>query len=173
VTWDFSERPGLRTFLSNTAILRLSLGLCADSVNFIQRMVGFIDSIYMEYKASAFFSEVRLWELCVSYLEQIFEDLCAARCLIQDALENDTAILLWGILKSHEVMDDYLRHDFRKHPSLNGILVQKILGSSPTTGLTSRIQALEKSTGSISGSLATIKSRITAVEKKTSELPEV
>jgi hypothetical protein len=136
-------------------------------------MVAFIEGIYMEYKANAFFSEVRLWELCVSYLEQIFEDLRAARCLIQDASENDTAILLWGILKNHEVMDDYLRHDFRKHPSLNGILVQKILRSSPTTGLTSRIQALEKTMGSISGLLATIKSRITAVEKKTSELPEV
>jgi hypothetical protein len=104
---------------TDPAILRLSLGLCSDSVNFIQRMVGFIDGIHMEYKASAFFSEVRLWELCVSYLEQIFEDLRAARCLIQDASENDTSILLWGILKSHEVMDDYLCHDFRKHPSLS------------------------------------------------------
>jgi hypothetical protein len=145
-------------------ILRLSLGLwCSNSVSFIQRLVGFIDSIYMEYKASAFFSETRLWELCVSYLEQVFEDLRAARCLIQDASENDMAILLWGILKSHEVMEEYLRHDFKKHPSLNGILVRKILWSSPTTGLTPRIQALEKTSGSVAGSLTTIKSRITSV----------
>jgi hypothetical protein len=154
-------------------ILRLSLGLCSDSVNFIQRLVGFIDGIYMEYKASAFFSETRLWELCVSYLEQVFEDLRAARCLIQDASENDTAILLWGILKSHEVMEEYLRHDFKKHPSINGILVQKILRSSPTTGLTSRIQALERSSGSVTGSLTTIKSRIAAVENKTSDMPDI
>jgi hypothetical protein len=158
---------------TDPAIPRLSLGLCSDSVNFIQRLVGFIDSIYVEYKASPFFAEARLWELCVSYLEQVFEDLRAARCLIQDASENDTAILLWGILKSHEVMEEYLRHDFKKHPSLNGILVvQKILRSSPTTGLTSRIQALEKSSGSVAGSLTTIKSRMASVENKTSELPE-
>jgi hypothetical protein len=79
---------------SDPVIIWLSSGLTGASVNFVQRMVSFIDSMYIEYKASSFFTEQQLCELCVGYLEQIFEGLRSARCLIQDASETDTAILL-------------------------------------------------------------------------------
>jgi hypothetical protein len=148
---EIQQRVGFlaNQLTSDPVILRLSSGLTGASVNFVQRMVSFIDSIYIEYKASSFFTEQQLWELCVGYLEQIFEDLRSARCLIQDASENDTAILLWGIMKCHEVMDAYVKLDFRKHPSLNGILLQKVLSSSPATGLTSKVQSVEKTVNTV------------------------
>jgi hypothetical protein len=105
-----------------------------------------------------------LWELLVGFLEQIFEDLRAARCRIQDASA------LWGIMKSHEVMEEYLKPDFRKHPSLNGLLVQKILKSSPSLGMNSKIQVLEKTVNTMKGAISGLRTRLAAVETKTVKL---
>jgi hypothetical protein len=93
---------------SDPIILRLSNGLLIDTVNFVQRLVSFIDSTYIEYKVMSHLSDRQLWELLVSFLEQIFEDLRAARCPIHDVSEHDPGVLLWGVLKSHEVMDEYM-----------------------------------------------------------------
>jgi hypothetical protein len=120
-------------------ILRLSNGLLTDTVNCIQHMISFIDATYIEYKVMSYLSDTQLWELLVSFLEQIFEDLRAARCRIQDASEHEPSLLLWGIMKSYEVMADYLRLDFKKNPSLNGIFVHKILKGSPLSDFQTKI----------------------------------
>jgi hypothetical protein len=138
----------------------------ADSVNFVQRFVSFMDAQFLELQLNSYFSEKEVWELLVSFVEQIFEDMRAARCIIQDASECDSGILLWGILKSHEVMDAYIGHGFNKHPSLNGILVQKMLKSSPSSTMHTRIAALEKGVNTAAATQNGIKSRLTAVEAK-------
>jgi hypothetical protein len=74
-------------------------------------------------------------------------------------------------MKCHEVMDEYVKLDFRKHPSLNGIILQKVLRSSPATGLTSKVQSVEKTVNAVAESIASLKSRVSAVETKTSKLP--
>jgi hypothetical protein len=63
--------------ITDPTILGLSNGLLIDTVNFIQRLVSFIDSTYIEYKVMSYLSDVQLWELLVGFLEQIFEDLRA------------------------------------------------------------------------------------------------
>jgi hypothetical protein len=74
-------------------------------------------------------------------------------------------------MKCHEVMDAYVKLNFRKHPSLSGILLQKVLRSSPATGLTSKVQSLEKTVNTVAGSIASLKSRVSAIETKTSKIP--
>jgi hypothetical protein len=93
---------------TDPGILRLSNGLLIDMDNFIQRLVGFIDATYIEYKVLSYMGEDQLWELLVSFIEQVFEDLRAAQCMTQDASEGDSSLLLWGIMKA--------QHDFRKPP---------------------------------------------------------
>jgi hypothetical protein len=155
---------------NDLTILRLSNGLLTDTVNFIQLMISFIDATYIEYKVMSYLSDTQLWELLVTFLEQIFEDLRAARCQIQDASEHEPSLLLWDIMKSHEVMAEYLRLDFKKHPSLNGILVQKILKSSPSSGFQMKIQALEKTTNTMNGSILGMQTRLASVKTKTAKL---
>jgi len=138
----------------------------ADSVNFVQRFVSFMDASFLELQQNPYFSGKQVWELLVSFIEQVFEDMRAARCIIQDASESDSGILLWGILKSHEVVDAYICHGFKKHPSLNGILVQKMLKSSPSSTMHLRIAALEKGINTATATQNGIKSRLSAVEAK-------
>jgi hypothetical protein len=99
-------------------------------------------------------------------LEYIFEDLRAARYPIQDTSENDPSVLLWGIIKSHKIMEECIRHEVKRHPPLNGILVQKLLESSPTSGLHAKIQAVENTASSLNGAISGIKPWLTAVEGK-------
>jgi hypothetical protein len=154
------------TSTTDNMLLRLSNGTMADSVNFVQRFVSFMDASFLELQQNSYFSEKQVWELLVSFIEQVFEDMRAARCIIQDASECDSGVLLWGILKSHEVMDAYIGHGFKKHPSLNGILVQKMLKSSPSSTMHLRIAALEKGINTATATQNGIKSRLSAVESK-------
>ena len=130
----------------------------ADSVNFVQRLVSFVDATFLELQQNSYFSEKQVWELLIAFIEQVFEDMRAARCIIQDASESDSGILLWGILKSHEVMEQYIFHGFKKHPSLNGILVQKMLNSSPSSTMHLKIAALEKGANTVTATQNGIKS---------------
>jgi hypothetical protein len=159
------------SFLANQSttdnmLLRLSNGTMADSVNFVQRMVSYIDATYLELQQNSYFTEKQVWELMVAYLEQIFEDLRAARCVIQDASESESPMLLWGILKSHEVMDAYIAHGFKKSPSLNGILVHKMLNASPAASIHAKIVAAEKVASTAMTTVSALKSRVAALEAK-------
>jgi hypothetical protein len=140
--------------------------LLTDAVNFIQRMISFIDATHIEYKVMLYLSDTQLWELLVIFLERTFEDLRSARCRIQDASEHEPALLLWHIMKSHEVMAKYLRLDFKKHPSLNGILFQKILKSSPLSGFQAKIQVLEKTTNTMNGAISGMKTQLAAAKSR-------
>jgi hypothetical protein len=126
-------------------LLWLSGGLMVDSVNFVQRFVFFVNTTYINYKLTLYFEDDENWDVLLAYIEHLFEDLRRARCLmIQDSSESGPSVLLWGILKSHEVMDTYLQHDFKNHPSVNSILVQCMLKSSPSAEVHSKITTLEK-----------------------------
>jgi hypothetical protein len=143
--------------MTDPKILRLASDLMVDSVNFVQQFVSFINTTYINYKLSSYFEDSENWTVRVAYIEQVFEDLQSVRCLIQDASESDPALLLWGILKSHEVMDSYLKLDFKNHPSFNSILVQRMLKCSPTAEVHNTIAALEWGATSANGSIAGLK----------------
>jgi hypothetical protein len=165
---EIQQRVG---FLANQLttdprILRLSGGLMVDSVNFVQRFVSFINTTYINYKLTSYFEDSENWDVLLAYIERMFEDLRSARCLIQDASESDPSVLLWGIMKSHEIMDSYLRHDFKNHPSFNSILVQRMLKSSPTADVHSKITTLERGASTASSSIVGLKTRVSTLENK-------
>jgi hypothetical protein len=165
---EIQQRVG---FLANQLttdpkVLRLSGGLMIDSVNFVQRFVSFINTTYINYKLTSYFEDDENWDVLLAYIERMFEDLRSARCLIQDASESEPAVLLWGILKSHEVMDTYLKHDFKNHPSFNSILVQRMLKSSPTADVHSKMTTLEKGASTTNSSIIGLKTRVSTLENK-------
>ena len=154
------------TSTTNPQLLRLANGMLIDCINFIQRLICFIDAWWIDLKIGSYFSETLLWEVIVSSIEQIFEDMRTARSPIQDASETDKSVLLWGLMKSHQVMKRYITNDFKKDPALNGILVQKILKSSPAAALASRTLAVERSMASNTSAISNLKTRMTTQEAK-------
>lgn len=104
-------------------------------------------------------------------IEQIFEDLRIARSPIQDASETDRSILLWGILKSHEVMARYMKNQFKNDLSLSGILIQKMLKGSPMAITQSTVTMLQRSVTTVTSTANNLKTRVQALETKTSGMP--
>jgi hypothetical protein len=63
-------------------------------------------------------------------------------------------------------MDTYLRHDFKNHPSFNSILVQRMLKSSPTADVHSKLTILEKGASTANSSIIRLKTRMSTLESK-------
>ena len=63
-------------------------------------------------------------------------------------------------------MDAYIAHGFKKHPSLNGILVQKMLNASPAATIHTKIVAAEKVANTAMTSVNGLKSHTATLEAK-------
>ena len=164
-----------REVTRDPVILRFVNGLVGDSVHFVREMVSFINQLVSDYRDQTFLNESQVWSLAVSFLEQIFSDMRAARCPIQDAAETDSALLVWGILKCHEIGDEYLKHGFQHHPSLSGLLVQTLMHTGPGGGGNSK--AAEAKMSQLSnkvlakvGGLDDLKARIVSLESRIGKL---
>jgi len=78
--------------------------------------------------------------LLAKLIWHIFEDMAMvwveARDIgsdLKDLREYTTAMVLCVTLKTHEIMDDYMDHDFEHHPSVMSELVQVLVLSLAKT----------------------------------------
>lgn len=97
------------SFLANIAmaradVLRLSQGMVPTSIAFLQSLITFMSTWHLEMVPASPFTDVEVWQFSVHILETIFEKLRTTRGVIQDAAEDDPSLLIWGMLKAHEVM---------------------------------------------------------------------
>ena len=165
-----------REVTRDPVILRFVNGLVGDSVHFVREMVSFINQLVSDYRDQTFLNESQVWSLAVSFLEQIFSDMRAARCPIQDAAETDSALLVWGILKCHEIGDEYLKHGFQHHPSLSGLLVQTLMHTGPPGGggnskaAEAKMSQLSNKVLAKVGGLDDLKARIVSLESRIGKL---
>ena len=77
----------------------------------------------------------KVWAILSCQVLRIFEDMARARaCAINLALpimrhgtdmpedgvfqDHNAALAMWAVLKTHDVMEDYLAHNFEDHPSI-------------------------------------------------------
>jgi hypothetical protein len=74
---------------------------------------------------AAGFKGKEAWDLVTAVLVKVFSDLRDARAIAQDS--RGAAGFIWGTLQAHMVMKRFLKHNFKRDPGLNAILVQFIL----------------------------------------------
>jgi hypothetical protein len=77
----------------------------------------------------------RVWAILSRQVLWIFEDMARARACAVDLAppvykrstelpedgvfqDHNTALAMWAVLKTHDVMEDYLAHNFEDHPSI-------------------------------------------------------
>jgi hypothetical protein len=151
-------------------VLRLSDGLIDDCVFFAEALVSYINKMYTHLTDSSYMTTEQVWELVVGTITTIFEHLRKARSPIQDASETDPTMLLWGILKAHEVMKEYREADFENHPSLTGLLVQKMLQSSPVSTLSAQVASAERGASHASAVATQLQNRVKTLENRVTKL---
>jgi hypothetical protein len=74
------------------------------------------------------------WDLVMAVVVKIFSDLTDARAVAQDS--RGATGFIWGTLQAHRVMKRFLKHNFKRDPGLNAILVQFILKKKQTDATT-------------------------------------
>ena len=78
----------------------------------------------------------RVWAILSRQVLRIFEDMASARACAVDPLappiskrspelpedgvfqDHNASLAMWAVLKTHDVMEDYLAHNFEDHPSI-------------------------------------------------------
>jgi hypothetical protein len=96
-----------------------------QSVSFAHHLTTFIDTFFLEMSNAARFKGKEAWDLVTAVLVKVFSDLRDAWAIAQDS--RGAAGFIWGTLQAHMVMKHFLKHNFKRDPGLNAILVQFIL----------------------------------------------
>ena len=95
----------------------LTRTLLESSYNFIIMLLIHTDEDIIIMLCQGF-SEKKILSLLSNQLRQIFDDLYWARIMVKDKLVSstvdETSIIIWDMLQSHEVMADFSKHDIKR-----------------------------------------------------------
>lgn len=161
----------------------------SQSLLFIHKLSDFITRSYRTMMLLKY-DAVKSWTFLMRQVKRIWEDIGRARACCVDLgsptdLEevgggvfqnHNAALAMWGVLKAHDVMNDYLRHNFEDHPSIAAEQVRwvtrNVMGGdkqssdSDVKTLEGRISKGEKAVAALKTSLDKITTRVDTVEKK-------
>jgi hypothetical protein len=99
-----------------------------ETMAWITGFIQFIDEYYREL-TKAKFGPTKAWHVTTRLAKRILDEVGTPRYGVQGAFEvgNSTQICqknFWAVLKSHDVMADYKRLNFKNHPSIATELVK-------------------------------------------------
>jgi hypothetical protein len=125
--------------------------MLARSKEFITEMCHFIEEFYSEMTQSSAMCELEAWTLTASLLFEIIRERNMARSIVKQARDSKPLLHVWGVIKTHEVMERFMANHFRDNPALTGILVQHIIrrqkNVDSTGQLTKKIAFMEGQAG--------------------------
>jgi hypothetical protein len=133
-----------------------------NSSTFVHHLNTFVDTFYMEMSNAAGFSKKEAWDLVTAVLIKIFSDLRDARALAQESREPSGFI--WATLQAHMTMQRLIKHEFKRDPGLNAILVQFILKKKQTDSMAMlggvNVKSLETLVKRVECDVATLKTKV-------------
>jgi hypothetical protein len=158
------------------------------SVLFVHKLSDFITRTYRTMMMLNY-DPTKAWTFLMRQVKRIWEDIGRARACCTDlgsptaeesggslARNHNAALAMWGILKAHDVMTEYLRHNFEDHPSIaaeqvrwvtrNVMSGERSAGTSDHKLLENRVSKNEKTLGAMKIRADKIEARVETVEKK-------
>jgi hypothetical protein len=120
---------------------------------------------------------VKSWTFLMRQVKRIWEDIGrACACCVDlgsptDAEEagggvfqnHNAALAMWGVIKAHDIMNEYLRHNFEDHPSIAAEQVRwvtrNVMGGEKN-GADSDVKSLEGRLTKSEKAMAALKTRV-------------
>ena len=133
----------LRRNYGDSEIQTLSMGLCQDSARFCHELVRFINEQQEDLTANTTYSDEQVWAMQVECLQHIVEELNAAREGFSDAGRENRGNYVWGMLMSWKIQQRYMTNHFKDDPSLNGVLVRRILLQGQDTSVKKQLAKID------------------------------
>jgi hypothetical protein len=128
---EFQESHG--TFIDQAVEIgskphTLAHAALTESVAWIIGFIQFMDEYYREL-SKAKFGTGKAWHVTTRLAKRILDDVGTQRYGVQNAFQVGDSRqicqqILWAVLKSHDVMQEYKRLNFKNHPSIATELVK-------------------------------------------------
>ena len=150
----------------------LAFELLAASVYMAQELVQFISGVYHDLCTSGRFDDQQAWGLACKFVKRIFSEIGDERVVARDNIHCDdlwasTAKIIYGILKAHKVMKEFMRLNLRDHPSISSEMVKFVCYSQPasdTSRVLEQIDELSSLSKKTAATLSKHESRIKKIE---------
>jgi len=144
---------------------------------FIERLIKFIDEQYLRLTRRGGFSSQDAWNLLAKLIQWIFEDMALVWAEawdigsnLKDLREYTMAMVLWVTLKMHEIMNEYMDHNFEHHPSVTLELVQFLVSSLAKTSSGTLEHEVSMLKGMLAKQEVLIKAHAARIDSLTSQM---
>jgi len=111
---DIDVRTLARSMLTTTQI-------------WIHSFCAFVDEFYAEMSSAPSMSEAESWTLTKSLMGEILSSIRVARSVVREQRQTNRLMHIWGALKAHEAMRQYLDKEFRDHAGLSGLQMRFLM----------------------------------------------
>jgi hypothetical protein len=160
----------------------------SHSVQFVTRLSDFMSRTSRSLRTAGYKMD-KVWAILSRQVLRIFEDLARARACAVDlappsnakAKESDegdpvrdhnAALAMWAVLKTHDVMQEYLTHNFEDHPSIAAenvrFLTYNLMGAGDNLA-DADLKAMEKKVDRLEtnqkGTYKTVEKLVTRIDK--------
>jgi len=175
-TFDKSQADAITLeFPDGGQAAALAQGMHQASYTCYNRMATSMDSFNIELKSVPGASVAESWSLVCKCVRGFVKDCYDLRfgakmaMVLSDKSER-CARYVWAAVQTHGVMQEYIRLNFREHPTMAAkinlhVYHQRLL-LTVVEKLKTRVQNLEKANTALSRSLDTLQGRLGSLEKK-------
>lgn len=176
------ELPGVNTQVLNnidstlsdpySPARNLAIECLQRSMQFVAELSAYISRFYDELKCSGSFSEDQCWQLVCRCIKRCFQDMSSVRVTARDikhAKDRDATATeyIWATMKTHAIMEEYVRHNFEDHPSFASVITRFVTNNSFQSDLKdilSRLDRNEKDLKALSKRVDTAYNKLSKLE---------
>jgi hypothetical protein len=176
ITADIAYEFG-RSSSSSAAQMVATLSLTA-TITFITQLLGMVDAMYERLISISTFSSEQAWSLTTQVLDRVLSDLYAPKEGIAESLTTRSPLsicahLMWGSFKTHDVMSQYVSHNFENHPAVSTEYVKFLAtnsGSDKVAKLMDQVEVLKSKVSSATDEAKRAVSKADTASTKNAEL---
>ena len=152
----------------------------SKSLIFVDGFCKYLSKTYTHLK-HAKFSEKKAWSLTTALGERICQEVHKERGALLRSIkvkkdkasqDNLAVLMIWATLRSHEIMADYSRLEFKDHPTIASEYVKFLAtnsGFEVVTQLETKLESANKEIASLKKDLASCKGTLDKVSSKVDE----
>jgi hypothetical protein len=121
----------------------LAQGLLGDSVNFCRELVLFVSVQNKHLTQGTKYTKGQVWSMQLDIILQILTELSKERRGLATSARKEPALYVWAMLKARAVQERLRGNKFEDDPSLNGIIMRKIMLQGGSEALNLEIKKIE------------------------------
>jgi hypothetical protein len=121
----------------------------AKSVTFSDAFTKYLTTTYEDLTQASGFPKKRAWALTTALGARVCKEIHKESVALARFL---TVLLIWAMLRAHSKMDDYVKHEFKDHPTIASEYVKFLAtnsGYEAMAGLQTKVDSLEKEVASL------------------------